>query len=376
MILIKIIFIILLLGYSTLIIYFLFKWNEIPFFKANCNAYHTTLSIIVPFRNEEKVISSLIDDLLKQDYPPILYEIILVDDFSTDNSLKLSELKKEEAKQKGIQLKVIKSISENKKSSIDEGIRQAAGELVVTTDADCTMRYDWLKTIVCYYQYFNFDAASAPVVFNKSGNIWQKFKQLEFISLISTGAASVEAGIPVMCNGANLAYKRSAYIAAGGFEGINNSPSGDDVLLFQKLAKNKKSKLAFIKSEDAIVTTSAPLSFKEFIAQRKRWASKVTGQFNLASFLVASIVYLFSLSLLISGIASFFSREMFNSFIFMFSIKFFVDFIFFASVLKFFKEKLLLFLILPAEIVYILYVVAVGTIAPFGSYKWKGRSHR
>ncbi|MGI8892658.1 MAG: glycosyltransferase [Bacteroidia bacterium] len=375
MVILQIVFIILLLGYSSIIIYLMFKWNDIPFFKANCSSYHTTLSIIIPFRNEENNLSDLLDHLFMQDYPSMLFEIILINDFSTDNSLKIIESKKEEAKQKGVNLKIINSSSENKKAALTEGIKLAAGELIITTDADCSLAPNWLKTIVCYYQYFNFDAASAPVVFKKTNNLWQKLQQLEFISLISSGAASIEAGFPLMCNGANLVYKKSAFIDAGGFDGIDNSPSGDDVLLFQKLSQKKK-KLVFIKSEDAFVTTNASETITEFVQQRKRWASKVTGQFYFPSFIVALVVYLFSLSILVAGIGSFFSVTMFNAFIFLFSIKLIVDFLFFASVLKFFKDKSLLFLILPAEILYILYVVSIGTIAPFGKYNWKGRSHR
>ena len=375
MIVLQVIFIFLLLSYSTIIIYFLFKWNDIPFFKANCTKYFTTLSIIVAFRNEEKNISILLDHLLVQDYPAMLFEIILVDDFSDDNSIDLINSRLEEANRAGISLKIITAKFENKKNAIQEGIKSSAAELIVTTDADCRMSKNWLRSLVCYYQYFNFDAASAPVILQTNSSLWNKFMRLEFLSLISTGAASVEAGIPVMCNGANLIYKKSAFEKVHGFEAIDETPSGDDVLLFQKMAA-KKNKLNFIKSEEAIVVTETPVSLQQFFNQRKRWSSKVTTNFYAPSFIIAIIVYLFSLSILLTGILSFQYEQFFKAFIFMFSIKIFVDLIFFHSVLNFFKEKSLLFLLLPAEMFYIVYVSAVGSLAPFTGYKWKGRSHK
>lgn len=375
MIILKIIFIILLLGYSSLVIYLVFKWNDIPFFKADCFSYHTTVSIVIPFRNEAKNLNSLVNTLLQLDYHPKLYEIIFVDDASDDNSLDVLKKKFNDSGTNSMSIKILSSQQRNKKAAIETGVGSAAGELILTTDADCHLPADWVKTIVCYYQNFGFDAASSPLIFGINNDFWSKLQQLEFISLIATGGASIAAGAPIMCNGANLAYKKSAFTTVGGYKEIDRSPGGDDVLLFRKLAKNKSANLVFIKAREGIVTTAPNQSLSEFIYQRIRWASKVTTDFTFLSFFIAAVVYLFNLSIIITGIGSFFSGEMFRIFIFLFSIKVIVDFIFFNSVLQFFKKKNLLFLILPAEIIYPFYVVIIGTLAPFKRYNWKGRNY-
>ena len=376
MIFLNLFFIIILLSYCSLIIYFLFTWDDIPWFKANCKNYHTTVSIVVAFKNEETNIPSLLDDLFSQEYPAILYEIILVDNNSSDHSIEKINQRISSGKPEHLNIKVLESNAGYKKEAIATAIKSAVGELIVSTDADCRMNIQWLKTIIYFYQQFNFDAASAPVEYvEKNKSYWEKFQQLEFLSLIGTGAASIAANMPIMCNGANLIFKRSAFYDVDGYTGIDNVVSGDDTLLFQKFAKAKK-RLSFIKAQDAIVRTNSSSSISDFVNQRKRWASKVTGAFNIYSSLVALIVYLFNLILLITGILSFFNISFFNQFIFMFSIKIMVDFLFFSSVLKFFKRKNLLFIFLPAEILYVFYVVAIGTLAPFGNYKWKDKVHK
>src|SRR5690606_8705269 len=95
------------------------------------------ISIVVAVRNEEKNIASLLESLIKQDYPKHQYEVILVDDHSTDGTIEL--LKNLSSPPLNLIILQLPVGVTSKKSAISSGINTASGELIVTTDADCTM---------------------------------------------------------------------------------------------------------------------------------------------------------------------------------------------------------------------------------------------
>ena len=86
--------------------------------------------------------------------------------------------------------------------------------------------------------------------------------------------ASVYKKFHSMCNGANLAYEKKAFNDAGGFEGIDNIASGDDMLLMHKIQKIYPDRIKYLKSADVVVQTQPQETLKDFMNQRIRWASK------------------------------------------------------------------------------------------------------
>ena len=76
----------LTLGYVSIVFFFLRGWNKLPYYKAPGRAPGTAVSILIAARNEEEKIKDTITDLLAQDYPKALTEIIIVDDHSTDGT--------------------------------------------------------------------------------------------------------------------------------------------------------------------------------------------------------------------------------------------------------------------------------------------------
>src|SRR5207245_2199103 len=122
-----------------------------------------------------------------------------------------------------------------KKKAIETGIQNSSGELIICTDADCSMGPDWIRVLVHAYLKQNFQFVAAPVKINSNNSWLSVFQTLDFISLQGVTGAAVNKRMYPMCNGANLGYTRAAYEAVNGFQKIDEIASGDDMLLMKKI---------------------------------------------------------------------------------------------------------------------------------------------
>ena len=345
----------------------------------------TKVSVIVPVRNEGKNILKCLADILKQDISPNLFEVLVIDDHSEDNTVQVIEhlLKTDTSFPQVLKLLKpdgIKTSYKGKKAAIQQAVEHASGQLIVTTDADCRMNPMWLSTIVNYYETYSPKMISGPVSFRKERTLFGKLQTLEFLSLIGSGAAAIGNKIPLMCNGANLAYERAAFFQAGGYNTPGQLASGDDVTLMLSMHKQYPGEIHFLKAWNAVVYTDAVPNLREFFVQRVRWASKTFKVSNWAVSGVAITVFIANL-ITLAGILTFpFLSSAICCNIFMRVLTYFViikvslDSIFLSFMLFFFKRKDLLLLILPAQFIYSFYIVLVGTVSTFSrTYRWKGR---
>ncbi|MGQ9644416.1 MAG: glycosyltransferase, partial [Ignavibacterium sp.] len=231
------------------------------------------VSVLIPFRNEEQNILRVLKSLESQDYPVEKFEVIFIDDNSSDDSKNL--LKSHIRKNNFKVISVPKEYSEkaHKKRAIRYGIENAKGEIIVTTDADCVHSEQWLKTLLSFMEY-DVGFISGPVEFIAGDNLFDKFQKLEFAGLVITGAGLIGNNTPTICNAANIAYRRKVFDEVGGFALHMDLSSGDDELLMQKIFQDTNYKIIFALDKNAIVRTEANRSIKQFYNQRKRWASK------------------------------------------------------------------------------------------------------
>jgi cellulose synthase/poly-beta-1,6-N-acetylglucosamine synthase-like glycosyltransferase len=176
-----------------------------------------------------------------------------------------------------------------------------------------------------------------------------------------------------MCNGANLAYEKNVFFKVGGFEGIDQLASGDDMLLMQKIRDRYPDEIAFLKSKEVIVNTHPAETLKDFINQRIRWASKAGYYTDKKIAAVLLLVYLLNAWLLILGIFSFFYLAAFYLLIISLLVKTIAELFFLFPVARFFEKQKQLWWFLPAQPFHILYTVIAGWLGKFGSYQWKGR---
>jgi len=363
--------------YLFLITIYYFSWRQLPsFINEHKQAFVTKVSIIIPARNEEDNISNCLHDLLQQKYPNDLLEIIIIDDNSSDNTnhiIKDFQSKNPETNIHLITLKDSPLINSYKKRTIAEGITKATGTLMITTDADCRYEKNWIETIVAYYEKYHPKFISAPVCFIEEKPFFERMQTLEFISLIGIGAASINIYKPNMCNGANLAFEKSAYIEVNGYENNTDIASGDDMYLMLKIAKKYPDGIHFLKSKEAVVFTYAKKNISEFYQQRKRWASKGMKYNNFSVTAVAFITYFANLAWLINLMAAFIYSELLPLFIIMTLARMFIEFIFLFSIASFFKRKKLMLLYLPTFFYNIFYVIVIGVMGSVRGYTWKGR---
>ena len=333
------------------------------------------VSVIIAARNEEDAILNCLNALAKQSYPSDKFEVIVVDDASTDTTKQLIL----EHSKKYPNVKLLDGGS-GKKDALKKGIEVAQGELIVTTDADCASGELWLSSIVSFYKETDAKMIIGPVCFQNEKSLFEKMQSLEFMALISCGGASLFYDKAIMCNGANLAYPKKVFEELKGFDGIDEKASGDDILLMYKIKERYPQGLKFLKSEEAVVYTAAKKDLKSFIDQRKRWASKGFRSLNRETKVVSLLIYCFNFMLVFLPLAaavclrnSAFYHIFMEICLILMGIKCFIDFLLLFLSASFFKKKKLLIYFLPEQIIYIIYVVLIGLIGTLGKYEWKGR---
>ena len=372
------IFLVLLFTYAVLIDYYRRAWNQIPDFESNDSIPATIISIIIAVRNEENNIEALLLSLSQQSYPKNLFQVIVVDDHSEDETWnKLSQFNPGGLSTLFTRLSDHTNeeqiILSHKKKAIETGIKLAKGTLIVTTDADCIFPTDWLLTIARFYEKTSAKFIAAPVKITAPSSLLSVFQTLDFLTLQGITGASVFKRIHSMCNGANLAYEKAAFEEVDGFMGIDDIPSGDDMMLMHKIYKKYPERVSYLKSSAAIISTAAVSSWKQFFHQRIRWASKSDSYDDKRIMSVLLLVYLVNVCFLILGIAAFFSTTWLFFFILLLLAKILIEFPFVHTVAAFFRQQSLLKYFLLLQPLHIAYTLIAGWLGKFGSFEWKGR---
>ncbi len=309
------------------------------------------VSVIIACRNEEKLLPHIVDDIMSQDYDPDFFELIIVDDNSTDRSYQIV---------KGYNnknLTVLRNKGTGKKKAIRTGVDASSSSFIVTTDADCRINEKWLKTIVSFYQENKTDMIICPVTLENQGGFLNWFQEIEFLSLQGITAGTAAEGKPVMCNGANLAFRKEVYNKYAS-DLHDELISGDDVFLLHNI-KRGSGKVEWLESEDASVVTPSETSLKSFLIQRTRWISKA-GSYNDSYTTILAIItmltVLFQVSMLILG---FFNMIFLLVFLTAFIIKSIPDFLILGNRALRYKKKNLLWFLLPGELIYPFYVTVL-----------------
>jgi len=369
---ISILSIVLALAYLGLYLFLLKGWKGIETYSLKSSNFKTSVSILIAARNEEDKIFSTISDILAQDYPADLFELIVVDDHSSDRT---SEIVLSFAN-RGVKLIVLnenKPLNSYKKKAISEAIKFSDSELIVTTDADCRMGPDWLKTIIGFYESGDYKMISAQVIYFEEKSIFEELQTIEFLFLSGLGAAGIGNKMPSTCNGANLAYRREVFIELKGFQGIDDLASGDDELFLHKVASVYPDGIGFCKSKDAVVYTHAKGNLDEFIQQRKRWASKSTRYKNKAIIFIGLLVWLFNFIVILNAILGFFNPIYWYFYLGISSLKLIAEMTFMIPICRFANRSKLLWYMPFLTVIHMFYLMYIGIAGNTGKYRWKGR---
>ena len=100
------------------------------------------------------------------------------------------------------------------------------------------------------------------------------FETIDWFSLMLAMRSLLQLGLPLASTANNQAYRRESFDEIGGFSGFGKSPSGDEDLLTQKLAKLPDRKIVIADDKACRVFTQPMPSFKSLLLQRRRWVSR------------------------------------------------------------------------------------------------------
>lgn len=325
------------------------------------------ISIIIAARNEEKRILPTLQSLEKLDYPKANYEIIIVDDDSTDKTVNIVEkYTRKYLNWKLIRLKREESEIHGKKRVLNEAINQSKYDIIFTTDADCIVPPNWLQKMSAYFSDdINMILGHSPLVSRKG--LWSKI--LEFDNLFSaiSGSAPVKMGFALSSVGRNLAYRKSIYESIGGFKALQKFKSGDDVHLTERFRVKNNKAIDYCVDPDTFVVTIPPSTKRDIFHQQIRKNSKTLKK-SLPAVLFSIGLFIFYMLFLT---LPFLYPKILLLWFWVITIKFIAEFIalLFATII--FQKKQLIPYILPLQIFYPFYLLFFSFLGVLQLYEWK-----
>jgi cellulose synthase/poly-beta-1,6-N-acetylglucosamine synthase-like glycosyltransferase len=334
------------------------------------------VTVVVAARNEEKSIGQCLQSLVQQTYPPNKYEILIVDDGSTDMTASIvNEFSQRYARIRLLSLSTGdgRETGRNKPLAITKGINHAEGEIILTTDADCTAPPKWIE---CMIHHFQDDVVfvAGPVAVQDSPHFFNKLEQLEFLGLITTAAGLIGSGKPIICNGANLAYRKNAFNAVNGFGKLGSF--NDDESLMNRMIYRKTGRIVFAPESDAVIVTRSAETMASFIKQRIRWANKRRRYEDKSILVMLVSLYLFFVSVVFIALLIPFERQLLVPVIIVLIGKGIIDYFALHSGAKLFLQRVKVFQFIIAELLHVPYIVLTAAIGQFSSIRWKGRTVR
>lgn len=362
--------------YAVLMLFLTIGVQRLKLHTSETSAPLTSFSVIVPFRNEAENLEALLNSFRTIAYPRNNFEILMVDDASTDASVEFIERFKQQNPEISLQLIYQKKASVSpKKEAIEKALTISKFEWIITTDADCRVPRNWLTEFHTLLQVTACDMVVAPVLFSTNHSLLEDFQQLDFLSLMAATQGGFGIGYPFLCNGANLCYRKRVFKEVKGFEGNSTIASGDDIFLMEKFLKHNPAGVKYLKSREAVVITQPQKSISDFIHQRIRWAAKATGYKNKRGQLVGLVVLSMNLFLFLSVFLWLFDRMPSGFFLLFWMLKLVVDFMLLAKVNKFFQLQYPITKYLIFGIIYPFYAVFIGLFSFRKGFMWKGRRY-
>ena len=353
--------------YALIIISFAFAWRKIEPFNLKTGKRHDIipLSIVVALRNEAENVKRLISDFAALHQNHCTLEVILVNDHSNDQTYTMAT-----SLSANYNWITVLNLVENsgKKAAQKKGAESTTGELILFTDADCSIPNNWADFYAIYYQEKNNPDLIIGLVDMQPSFWYENFFRLEFLSLVLSGAAAYALKTPVYCNGANMAVKASVYKTYDPDYAIS---SGDDVFLLHEI-KKQNGAVELLKSKDHLVKTPANKSLGSFLNQRTRWSSKSYFYKDPATNMLAILVLLSNLILLAAFLGLFIQNSM-SIVLLIIALKILPDLILFLSGKDFFSYHKILFFYPILAVLYPIYVLFTAVLAIKKPFQWKGR---
>ncbi|QCK16206.1 glycosyltransferase [Mangrovivirga cuniculi] len=345
--------------------------------KEKKSSFDAPLTLIIPFRNEEKNLPELLNCIDHLETDSLNFKVLLINDHSDDESYNIVSnwVGKTDVDAELLNLKS----GFGKKEAVRNAVNYSEqGTVIITTDADCTFGPNWLGSMASkFVEQENLKLIVGPVWMNQRGGILEDFQTYEFAALQGVTMSTLGDGNPIMCNAANLMFEKSVYLSALE-EGMKMElASGDDIFLMQYIyEKYGAGAIEYNYDRDSIVKTDPLNDLKQFYHQRIRWAGKwKTGKQPIGVRISGGIIFLMYVLVLISLILIALNFVFYNSLIVLLSlmVKTICEVVFLKRVFSFFGKSFYFSRILLLAVFYPLYSVFFGMLSLFKGFSWKDR---
>lgn len=358
---------VLIVSYVMQLCYYAWHWHQ---YVAQPIGRRPAVSVIIPARNEAALLPLLLTDLQAQEYEGAV-EIIVVDDHSADETASIAA----DYGAKVLALAHHPSPPDGafKKHAITTGIAASTHPWIVTMDADCRVGRLWLAHLMAEVAN-EVQMVVGPVVMASRDGLLGAFQQWDMLGMQLFTGGAIQAGIPFMANGANLAFARAAFDAVRGYEGTTKKASGDDVFLLQKIDRHfGAASIKYAKHQEALVETQPVGEWSALWQQRLRWASKTTHMRRPGVVFLMGAAWLFHSMLMLLFIGLLINPLWGLLFITAFAIKVLAEGLLLRQLGIRWSLTLPWRWLVLSQLVYITYVVLVGILGNFIAYRWKGR---
>ncbi len=364
-------------GYLLLLRAVLHTWRSMLVWEAPADFRPgVRVSVVIAARNEAANIEACVRSVLACNYPAVLREIVVVDDYSEDDTaermarlvaahpdeirlLRLSETQP--------------SAPPGKKSALSRGIACARGELIVTTDADCLAPPRWLWLLASAYEKRRPSAIVAPVALQARKG-WECFQALDIAATMGITGAALARRWFAMGNGANLCYPKATFERIGGFADNAHRASGDDMFLLAKLPIEE---IFFLKNAGATVQTQPCPTVRAFFQQRLRWGTKNTGWTNRRLQAVLALLWAVPFGVVCNALLALWCPPLGGIALLLLSAKAWADGRLLREMTAFFHQKKHLGHFWSALLTHTIYLTMVGLASlVVRRYWWKGRRWR
>jgi cellulose synthase/poly-beta-1,6-N-acetylglucosamine synthase-like glycosyltransferase len=270
-------------------------------------------SVVIAARNEEKNIKACLGNVLDQTIGHDRYEVILVNDRSSDNTAALAQA----AARRFSNLTVL-SVTETpqgmspKKYAVQQGVGAAQHEIIVFTDADCRVPATWLETID---RYLRPDTGFVQGITSYeyvpgTNRLFFALQTLDFCSHAVVSAAAIGTGLPVNSNANNIAFRKKAFDDAAGYGSDAAVVSGDDDILLQRIWKKTAWRIAYMTELAGAVTTLPAPTMIGVFEQRKRWGSKTVHYGSRQVAMLSGVFAFYCAIIVLFGIGIFLPRSL------------------------------------------------------------------
>ncbi len=344
-----------------------------------CNrVLNLRFSIVIAAHNEENNIIDCLTSVLNQTIERDRYEVILVNDRSTDRTSQRAQiLLRDHTNLSIITIPQTPPGIAPKKYAVAQGISQARNEIIVFTDADCRVPPTWLEALSAH---FGPDVGLVQGITNyiyvqAMNKVFFNLQALDFLSHGVVAAAAIGARFPLNSNANNMAFRKTAFDTVGGYGAAGGVVSGDDDLLLQRISKSAYWKIRFMTDFKGAVETFPAFSWKAMFEQRKRWGSK-TVHYNFRQVFFLSVIFCFYCLLVACFLCCFYKTGLLPVFGCMFLIKLLGECILMVPGTRIFKRENLRSFIVPASFIQLPLVVCSVVLGVFGKFGWKGQTYK